>query len=228
MEIPRNHRVLVERLATDVRPVSRLRAPPVRMLAWMAFPAALLTGAAVAHLRADLADRLRAPAFALELALLAAGAGVSTWLAFRAAAPDRRSAGGGFWLAVGLVVAAVVALLAEPGGSPPGSGGFAAVGAGCLEKTVAMAALPWVMLVVALRRGASVTPATAGALAGAAAFLLANVAMRVVCPIDAHLHVLTWHLLPAGVATVLSGALGATWLRHWALNAGSSRSQRLG
>ena len=99
------------------------------------------------------------------------------------------------------------------------------MGAGCLEKTVALAALPWVMLVVALRRGAPVAPAMGGALAGAAAFLLANVAMRVVCPIDAHLHVLTWHLLPAGVAAVLSGALGATWFGRWALSAGPSRRQ---
>ncbi len=87
----------------------------------------------ISHPRTDLADRLRAPAFALEIGFLAAGAGISTWLAFRAAAPDRRSAGGGFWLAVSLVVAAVAALLSEPGGPPPISGGFAAVGAGCLE-----------------------------------------------------------------------------------------------
>ena len=226
MEIPRNHRELVERLAAEVRPVSRLRSPTVRMLAWMALPAAFLTIAAVAHLRADLADRLRAPAFALELGLLAAGAGISTWLAFRVAVPDRRSAGGGLWLAVGLVVAAVAALLSEPWVSLPASGRFAAVGVGCLEKTVALAALPWVMLVAALRRGAPVAPATGGALAGAAAFLLANVAMRVVCPIDAHLHVLTWHLLPAGVAAVVSGALGAACLGHWALGAGPSPSQR--
>lgn len=111
----------------------------------------------ISHPRTDLADRLRAPAFALEIGFLAAGAGISTWLAFRAAAPDRRSAGGGFWLAVSLVVAAVAALLSEPGGPPPISGGFAAVGAGCLEWL-------WrpsrgVMLVVALRRGAPVTPA---------------------------------------------------------------------
>ena len=67
------------------------------------------------------------------------------------------SAGGGFCFAVSLVVAAVAALLSEPGGPPPISGGFAAVGAGCLEWI-------WrpsrgVMLVVALRRGAPVTPA---------------------------------------------------------------------
>ena len=228
MEIPRNHRALVDRLATGVQPVSRLHSPAARMLAWMALPAVLLIGAAASHLRPDLTGRLRAPAFALELTLLAAGAGVSTWLAFRAAAPDRRSPDGGFWLAVGLVAAAVAVLLSEPGGSLPAGGGFAGVGAGCLEKTVALAALPWAMLVVALRRGAPVAPATGGALAGAAAFLLANVAMRVVCPIDAHLHVLIWHLLPAGVAAVLSGALGATWLGRWALSAGPSRRQRPG
>jgi hypothetical protein len=228
MEIPRNHRALVDRLATGVQPVSRLHSPAARMLAWMALPAVLVMGAAASHLRPDLTGRLQEPAFALELGLIAGAAGVSTWLAFRAAAPDRGSAGGGFWLAVGLVVAAVAALLSEPGGSFPASGGFAAVGAGCLEKTVALAALPWVMLVVALRRGAPVEPATGGALAGAAAFLLANVAMRVVCPIDAHLHVLTWHLLPAGVAAVLSGALGATYFGRWALSAGPPRSLRSG
>jgi hypothetical protein len=224
MEIPRNHQALVERLAADLRPGPRLRSPTARMLAWMALPAALLIGAAVTHLRADLAERFRAPAFVLELGLLAAGAGISTWLVFRAAVPDRRSAAGGFWLTLGLVAAAVAALLAEPWSLPP-SGGFAAVGAGCLEKTVILASLPWVVLVVALRRGAPVAPATGGALAGAAAFLLANVVMRVVCPIEAHLHVLTWHLLPAGVAAVLSGALGAAWFGRWALGAGPSRIQ---
>jgi len=208
--------------------VPRLRSPTARMLAWMAAPIALLIGAAVVHLRADFADRLRTPAFALEVGFLAAGAGITTWLAFRAAAPDRRSAGGALWIAAGLVAAAVAALLSEPGGSAPVSGGFAAVGTGCLEMTVALAALPWVMLLVALRRGAPVAPATGGALAGAAAVLLANVAMRLVCPIDAHAHVLTWHLLPAGVAAVLSGALGAIWLGRWALSTGPSRTQRLG
>jgi len=43
----------------------------------------------ISHLRTDLADRLRAPAFALEIGFLAAGAGISTWLAFRAAARVR-------------------------------------------------------------------------------------------------------------------------------------------
>jgi hypothetical protein len=219
MTVPRNHPKLVDRLATDVRPVSRLYTPARRALAWMALPAALLTGVAVAHLRADLAERLRTPAFALELGFLAAAAGLSTWLAVRAAAPDRPPSGGALWLAVGLVAVAGVALLWEPGRPLPTGSGFGALGVGCLEKTVALAALPWVLLVMALWRGAPVTPATGGALAGAAAFLLANVAMRVVCPNDAPLHVLTWHLLPVGAASVVSGALGATWFGRWALGA---------
>jgi hypothetical protein len=226
MEIPQNHRELVDRLTASVQPVSRQRSPAVRMLAWMALPSALLIGTAASHRRPDLIGQLHAPAFALELALLAAGAGVSTWLAFRAAAPDRRASHRALVLAVAIIAAAVTALLAGPGGPRPVSAGFTAVGAGCLGKTVALAALPWLMLVMALRRGASVAPATAGALAGAAAFLLANVVMRLVCPIDAHSHVLTWHLLPAGIGTVLSAALGASRLGQWALSAAPPWNQR--
>ncbi len=224
MEIPRNHRALVDRLAADARPVSRLRPPATRMLTWMALPVAVVVSTTMGHLRPDLIGRLGTPAFALELGLLAAGAGISTWFAFRAAAPDRPSPGDGLWITIGLVAAAVAALLSEPGGRNPVVGGFAAGGTGCLEKTVALAALPWGMLLVALRRGAPVAPATGGAFAGAAAFLLANVAMRVVCPIDARLHVLAWHLLPVGVAAVLSGALGATWFGRWALSTGRPES----
>jgi len=226
MKIPPNHPELAKQLATDLRPVSRLYTPAVRTLGWMALPATLLVCVAVTHLRADLSDRLRAPAFALEIGLLAAGAGLSTWLALRAAAPDRRPSGGALWLTISFVAAACVALLCGPGRPLPSGGGFAAVGVGCLEKTVALAALPWVLVVAALWRGAPVTPAAGGALAGAAAFLLANVAMRVVCPNDAPLHVLTWHLLPVGAASVLSGALGAVWFGRWALTARRSRSPR--
>jgi hypothetical protein len=226
MKIPRDHPHLVDRLVTGARPVSRLHTPAVRALAWMALPAALLAWVAVAHLRTDLADRLRTPAFALELGLLAAGAGLSTWLAFRAAAPDRRPSGGALGLAVSLVAVACVALLWEPVRPLRAGGGFGAVGVGCLAKTVALAALPWVLLVAALWRGAPVTPATGGALAGAAAFLLANVAMRVVCPNDIPLHVLTWHLLPVGAAGVLSAALGAAWFGRWALSARPSHRLR--
>ena len=93
---------------------------------------------------------------------------------------------------------------------------------------VALAALPWGDARGRAPAGGAGDTRDGGALAGAAAFLLANLAMRVVCPIDAPLHVLTWHLLPAGVAAVLSGALGTTWLGRWALSAGLSRSQRPG
>jgi hypothetical protein len=226
MKIPRNHPHLVDRLVTDVRPVSRLHTPAVRAVAWMALPAALLAWVAVAHLRTDLVDRLRTPAFALEIALLAAGAGLSTWLAFRAAAPDRRPSGGALWLGVSLVAVACVALLWGAARPLPAGGGFGAVGVGCLAKTVLLAALPWVLLGAALWRGAPVTPAIGGALAGAAAFLLANVAMRVVCPNDTPLHVLTWHLLPVGAASVLTGALGAAWFGRWASSARPSQRPR--
>jgi hypothetical protein len=226
MKIPRNHPELVNRLAADLPPVSQLGTPAMRALVWMVLPAALATWAVAGHLRADFAARLQAPAFLLELGLLAAGAWLSAWLAFRAAVPDRRVSGRALCVAVGVVAAATVILLLQPGRPPPMAGDSAARGLGCLEKTVALAGVPWLLVVLTLRRGGSVTPAASGALAGAAAFLLANVAMRLVCPNDAPAHVVTWHLLPVVAASMLSAALGAAWFGRWALSGRSSRSPR--
>jgi hypothetical protein len=37
--------------------------------------------------------------------------------------------------------------------------------------------------------------------------------MRIVCPIDEPLHLVTWHLGPAIAATLISTLAGAVWLR---------------
>ncbi len=218
MEIPRNHKTLVDRLAGDLQPITPMDRPAARMVRWMAVPGSFLVGMTVWHVRPDLLARLHAPAFVLELAFLAASAGMATWLVFSAAAPDRGALAPRLWLTLALVAGAVATLLGASRGGLAVDREFVASGARCLQMTLPLAALPWGILVLALRRGAPVAPGAAGALAGGAAFLLANVAMRISCAQDASLHVLTWHLLPAGVAALLSGALGAIWFGRWALD----------
>lgn len=58
-------------------------------------------------------------------------------------------------------------------------------------------------------------PAGAGALAGAAAFLLAAAAMRVAYRIDDPLHLVTWHALPITLGAGLSARVGVVWLGRW-------------
>jgi hypothetical protein len=52
-----------------------------------------------------------------------------------------------------------------------------------------------------------------GLLVGAGALLFSFAVMRISCPIDEPLHLLTWHLLPALLVIALSTAAGAICLR---------------
>jgi hypothetical protein len=72
-----------------------------------------------------------------------------------------------------------------------------------------------VFLLLAIRRGATLTPSLAGVLAGAASFSMAAVAMRVICSSDDRWHLLAWHLAPVALGVVLAGAIGARWLGGW-------------
>ena len=92
---------------------------------------------------------------------------------------------------------------------------FIATGLGCATSTVGLAALPWCALLIAVRRGAPLAPARAGALLGAAAFFMAALLMRARCPLDERLHLLVWHALPVAGGTVLSAVVGLAWLRRW-------------
>ena len=64
-------------------------------------------------------------------------------------------------------------------------------------------------------RGATLVPALAGLLAGAASLLLAAVAVRLACPLDERWHLLLFHLAPVVIGAALSLALGRAWLARW-------------
>jgi hypothetical protein len=66
-----------------------------------------------------------------------------------------------------------------------------------------------------VRRGAPLDAAVAGACAGAAALLFGAAAVRIACPIDEGLHLLTWHTLPIAIGAALSAVVGARWLHRW-------------
>ena len=96
---------------------------------------------------------------------------------------------------------------------------FIGTGIGCASRTVVLAALPLCALLIAVRRGAPLAPARAGALAGGAAFLTAALLMRIDCPLDERLHLLVWHALPVAGGAGLSAVIGFVWLRRWRVRA---------
>jgi hypothetical protein len=199
---------LTDRLVADLRPVRRLR-PAVVLAVCVLLQAVVLATVVAAWRRPDLRHVLGEPLYLFEVAacaLLAAGA---AWLAALAAIPDRAPRAG--WLVL-LVVLALAALGPFADGAP---GPAVGAGVGCVVGTILIAALPWAVLVLVLRAGAPVAPATAGTLAGAAAFLVGAAGMRLVCPQDTSAHLVPFHVLPVLLGVAASAALGAVWLGRW-------------
>ena len=131
----------------------------------------------------------------------------SALLALLAAVPGREPERA---LPIGASVAMVAAIATLHASAPASPLGSAAVLEGwpCAARTLAVAAVPWVILLLAVRRGATIVPARAGLLAGAATLLVAAAVIRVVCPSDERWHLLVFHLGPVVLGIMASLAMG--------------------
>lgn len=90
---------------------------------------------------------------------------------------------------------------------------FGATAAGCFVLVTALAALPFVALLRALRRGAPESPARAGFAAGLAAAGLGASVYALHCPEDSPLFMAAWYGAAALAAGLVGAALGRRLLR---------------
>lgn len=208
------HRALVDHLVAELRPVRRLWPVRVRLAIWIAFEAGLLLYVIRITHRTNLAQQLRDPWYLLGIVGFAMAGVVGAAFSLRSAIPGRDPRRIEVGLLMALTVAAALLLLHEPIilGTPLGY--FIHKGQRCALEIALFAAVPLMMLLWAVRRGAPLTRGRAGALAGAGAFLFSFALMRVICPIDESLHLFVWHLLPALIGVVLSAGAGFLLLRR--------------
>jgi hypothetical protein len=203
---------LIARLSDDLRPVRRIPSPARAFVVWLVFAAAILLGAlALLGLRPEVATHL-AGALGPEVVLLLVVGTTSALLAFLAAIPGREPGA-----AIAAAAVACLAVLAAAYALGPSLPSEAALTAGwqCAARTIVVALAPWLLLLVALRRGATLVPARAGVLAAVAAFFVAAAVLRLVCPQDAREHLLLWHLGPVALGLMLSWLIGRSWLGRW-------------
>jgi len=208
-------RALIKRLEDEAAPVRRLWAPLARLGLWLIFVALVGGAVGVSGVRPDLGARLRDPVYLLEITALALASMVMAARALQEAVPGYEARWPARGLALGLVSLTVVLWFRQPMHGQVTVTQFIATGVGCAARTVLLAALPWCALLIGVRLGAPLAPARAGALAGGAAFLMAALLMRVVCPLHERLHLLVWHGLPVAGGTALSAVIGLVWLRRW-------------
>jgi hypothetical protein len=207
------HRLLVDALAGTVRPVRPLWPVRMRLVLWLLLESIMLLWVAT-HTGNDFVRKLGHLDYALEVAFFGAAATLAAMMALRVAIPGRSAGPREIALAVVLVlIGTALVAVGEPARTGYPLGEFLHVGIACALQTCILAALPWMALWWAVKRGAPMRGAVAGGLTGAAALLFAFALMRIGCPIDEPLHLVTWHLLPVLVLTTLSAMAGAAWLR---------------
>jgi hypothetical protein len=166
------------------------------------------------HTTNHFTTKLTHPGYVIEVVFFAAGAIISAVLALRSAIPGRTLSASEATIAGALMLTGtIVVAISQPMITSNPLGDFVRTGLRCAGATVMFGALPWLLLWWLVRRGAPTSGWLSGLLVGAGALLFSFAVMRVVCPIDEPLHLLTWHLLPALVVIALSTMAGAAWLR---------------
>lgn len=206
------HRELVERLARDLKPVRPLWPVSARLALWLALEA-LFVLLMIAVTKNDFMLKLAHPVYLLEVTFFAIAGILSAVLALRAAIPGRGVRKSEIAIAAGLVVAGILLLMSQPVQTGLPLNEFIGAGVRCACNTGIIALVPWLALWWAVRRGAPMNGAAEGALVGGGALLFTFALMRIGCPIDDELHLLTWHLVPALLLIGLSTIAGAMWLR---------------
>jgi hypothetical protein len=208
-----HHRALVSRLASEVKPARRLRSVGVRLVLWMLLEVGVLAWV-VTHTDNDFLHKLKQPVYTIEIIFFTGAAIISAILALRSTIPGRTLRAGEVILGATLVLAGTALLtLAKPIRTSDQLGEFLHIGLGCTRETVALAATPWLLLWWLVSRGFPTRGTLSGLLVGAGAMFFSFAMMRIACPIDEPLHLLTWHLLPAFALIALSTWAGAAWLR---------------
>jgi hypothetical protein len=183
---------------------------------------ALLGGTALAagvflmtlHPRADLAQALRTPAFIYKLIVAASLAVMAAALLPGTARPLHNSRTFPLWTVapVLLAVGVVVELCTQPAVLwLPRLVGRNALH--CLALIPFLSIAPAACLFIALRRGAPIRPASAGAVAGLVGGGLGAVLYGLTCPDDSPLFVATWYSIAIVVVTGITAYAGHRLLR---------------
>ncbi|GGH57954.1 DUF1109 family protein [Frigidibacter albus] len=194
---------LIAALAADAPAEPGLGASLARWL----LPALALTALALLGiwgLRPGLAAALMQPAVAAKVALPLVLAGTALVLALRSSRPEARPS----LLPLAVLGALALALLAAGLLTTPQArwpqAWLGNTALACLISIPALAVLPLAAGLLALRRGASTSPARTGLLAGLLAGAAATALYALHCPEDSPLFYVCWY----GLGIVISGAAG--------------------
>ena len=208
---------LIQELARDTQPVTRLQPVARRLLGWVVL-AAVSFGVVLflMGVRRDLGDGSDRADFAFEAALLIVTALSAAVGALVISVPGAERSPVVRWAPVIAAAASITWAVGElvyaaSVGAPTGRLTFAWH---CVWKTTAVGAVPGIALFLMVRRAAPMHAAWAGMLAVLATAAVGVLGANTICPNDRPLHMLLWHVAPLMLFAAIGSALG-TWLLKW-------------
>ena len=199
---------LIRQLVDDARPVQRLRPPLVRASIWSAIAVLVLTVVALAiGLRADLDERLKDPAFVIEIATAALTGILAAIAAFHVSLPDRSARWALLPIPTLLLWLSTVGYGCLTNWTGPWPSSVAAgISVKCLV-TMLLGSVPLAaVLLFMLRHARFGRPMVTAVVAGVAVAGLTVSALRTFHELDATAMVLIWNV-GAGMLIVLLGTL---------------------
>lgn len=206
---------LIEILAGDVKPARRLPSPAWRAALWLAI-ALPSVGMIVLmmSLRPDLADKLRDGRYLIEEGATVVTAILAAFAAFSGGIPGRSR-----WPLL-LPLAPLAVWLGSLGKGCIDSWLHAGPEGlslqpdwECLPAIAMTGAVPAIVMMMMVRRGAPLLPRTIAGLGALAAAALANAGLRLFHPQDASLMVLVWQFGTVAGLCLLCGGFGRRLLR---------------
>jgi hypothetical protein len=210
-----HHRALVRQLSSELTRCRPLWPVSVRLGLWVGLDVGVIAWVVI-NTTNHFVAKLNQPYYLIEVVFFMVAATVSAALALRSAIPGRAAATSAAVIAITLVLIATIAVtIAQPIDTNYQLGDFARTGLRCARVTLMLGALPWLALWWLVRRGAPLNGRLSGLFVGSGALLFSFAVMRIACPIDEPLHLLTWHLLPSLLVIALSAIAGSFWLRFW-------------
>lgn len=207
------HERLIGKLAADLRPVRRLRPPGLRTLIWLAAVGAAGGGLASVSDLGAVRERLAAPDMWLALAGSAAAAVLAALAAFQLSLPDRRPAWALLPLPAVLLWLGASGMGCLRGWVLPGVHSASLGDAmDCLAFILGLSVPLSALLVLMLRRAATLQPGLTAAMAGLAAASAAATLLTLVHPFDASMTDLAVHVAAVLAVVAVNRAWGGRLL----------------
>jgi hypothetical protein len=201
---------LVDTLVSCASPVRRLRPPIERALLWIGLAAVVLALISFEHgVRADLAERLRQPSFAIGIGAAAITGILSAIAAFTVSIPDRSR----WWVLLPvpslLIWVSTISYECFADWISIGPNGMRMGDALSCFASLVLTSVPLGMaLIIMLRYAALVRSGTVAMLGGLAVAAMTSTALAIFHDLDATAMILVWNLGTAALITVLGCLLG--------------------